>query len=53
MIVNCGMKKKDLIQVRNEYSPQTSKLLHNFHLKYEEDFNTLKGSQRMADGWIF
>jgi hypothetical protein len=26
-IVNCGMKEKDFIQVRNEYSPQPSKLL--------------------------
>ena len=24
--VNCGMKKKDLIQVRNEFSPPTYKL---------------------------
>jgi hypothetical protein len=26
-IVNCGMKEKDLIPVRNEYSPNLSKLL--------------------------
>jgi hypothetical protein len=35
-IVNCRMKKKDLIQVRNEYSPQASKLLHNCQLKIKE-----------------
>jgi hypothetical protein len=28
-IVNRGIEKKDLIQVRNEYSPQLSKLLYN------------------------
>jgi hypothetical protein len=33
MIVNCGMKKKKLIQERNEYSPQLSKLLYNLQLK--------------------
>jgi hypothetical protein len=27
MIVNCGMKEKNLIQMRNEYSPQLSKLM--------------------------
>jgi hypothetical protein len=27
MIVNCGMKEKHLIQMRNEYSPQLSKLM--------------------------
>jgi hypothetical protein len=27
MIVNCGMKEKHLIQMRNEYSPQPSKLM--------------------------
>jgi hypothetical protein len=30
------MKKKDLIQVRNEYSPQLSKLLYNWQLKNKE-----------------
>ncbi len=32
-IVNCGMKKKHLIQVRNEYSPQLSKLLYMYNCK--------------------
>jgi hypothetical protein len=27
MIVNCGMKEKHLFQMRNEYSPQLSKLM--------------------------
>jgi hypothetical protein len=31
-----GMKKKDLIQVRNEYSPQLSKLLYNWQFKNKE-----------------
>ncbi len=35
-IVNCGMEKKDLIQVRNEYSPQPSKMLYNCKLKNKE-----------------
>jgi hypothetical protein len=30
------MKKKYLIQVRTEYSPQLSKLLYNWQLKYKE-----------------
>ncbi len=36
MIVNCGMKKKDLINVHNEYSLQLSKLLYNWQLKNKE-----------------
>jgi hypothetical protein len=36
MIVNCEMKKKHLKQVRNEYSPQLSKLLYNCKLKNKE-----------------
>jgi hypothetical protein len=36
MIVNSGMKKKDFIQVRNEYFPQLSKLLYNCKLKNKE-----------------
>jgi hypothetical protein len=35
-IVNCGMKEKYLISVRNEYSPQLSKLLYNCKLKNKE-----------------
>ncbi len=35
-IVNFGMKKKDLIQVCNEYSPQLSKLLYNWQVKNKE-----------------
>ncbi len=35
-IVNCIMKKKHLIQVRNEYSSQLSKLLYNCKLKNKE-----------------
>ncbi len=27
MILNCGMKENHLIQMRNEYSPQLSKLI--------------------------
>ncbi len=46
-------KKKHLIQVRNEYSPQLSKLLYNCKLKNKKRSNTLKGSQRMGVGRIF
>jgi hypothetical protein len=42
-----------LNQVRNEYSPQTYKLLHNCHLKKRRRSNTLNGSQRMGGGQIF
>ncbi len=37
-IYDCKLyiKKKDLIQVRNEYSPQLSKLLNNLQLKNKE-----------------
>ncbi len=30
------MKKKDSVQVRNEYSPQLSKLLYNWQVKKKE-----------------
>ncbi len=36
MIVICGIKEKDLIPVRNEYSQQLSKLLYNWQLKIKE-----------------
>jgi hypothetical protein len=36
------MKEKDLIQVRIEYSPQPSKLLHNFQLKNKEALKYFK-----------
>jgi len=39
-LVNCGgiefFKEKDLIPVRNEYSPQLSKFLYNCKLKNKE-----------------
>jgi hypothetical protein len=47
------MKEKDLIPVRNEYSPQLSKLLYNWQLKNKERSNTLKGSRRIRGGRIF
>ncbi len=53
MIVNCGMKEKHLIQMRNEYSPQLSKLLYNCKLKNKEAHLYLKGSWRMGSGRIF
>jgi hypothetical protein len=34
--------KKNLIQVRNEYSPQLSKLLHNCQLKNKEALQYFK-----------
>jgi hypothetical protein len=34
--------KKDLIQVRNEYSPQPSKLLYNCQLKNKEALQYFK-----------
>jgi hypothetical protein len=47
------MKEKDIIPVRNEYSPQLSKFLYNWQVKYKEGSNTLKGSRRMgADGFF-
>ncbi len=36
MNVNCEMKEKYLIQMRNEYSPTLSKLLYNYELKNKE-----------------
>jgi hypothetical protein len=33
MIVNCGMKEKYLIQMRNGYSLQLSKLLYMYNCK--------------------
>jgi hypothetical protein len=39
--------------MRNEYSPQLSKLLYNCELKNKELTNTLKGSRRMGGGRIF
>jgi hypothetical protein len=53
MIVNCGMKEKHLIQMRNEYSPQLSKLLYICKLKIWKRTNTLNGSRRMGGGRIF
>jgi hypothetical protein len=51
MIMNCGMKK-DLIQVRNEFSPQSSKLVAQLASKEQGGTSyTSKGSQRM--GLIF
>ncbi len=37
-IYDCKLRneKKNLIQVRNEYSPQLSKLLYNWQLKNKE-----------------
>jgi hypothetical protein len=43
MIVNCGMKEKYLFTVRNEYSPQLSKLVYNWQVKIRRRSNTLKG----------
>jgi hypothetical protein len=43
MIVNCRMKKKHLIPVRNEYSPQLSKLLYNCKLKNKEALKYFEG----------
>jgi hypothetical protein len=51
MIVNCGMKEKNLIQMRSEYSPQLSKL--NWQLKNRRRSRTLKGSHSMENGRIF
>jgi hypothetical protein len=55
--VNCAMvltkRLNFLIQVRNEYSPQPSKLLYNCQLKTRRRSKTLKGTQRMGGGWIF
>ncbi len=43
MTVNCGMKEMHLIQMRNEYSPQLSKLLYNCKLKNKEAHSYFKG----------
>ncbi len=51
-IVNCRIKK-DFIQMRIEYSLQTSKLLHNCQFIKRRRSNTLKGSQRMGGGAFF
>ncbi len=45
--------KKRFNPVRNEYSPQLSKLLYNCQFKKRRRSNTLKGSQRMGAGRIF
>ncbi len=37
------MKKKNLIQVHNEYSPQLSKLLYNWQLKNKEALKYIEG----------
>jgi hypothetical protein len=50
MIVNCRMKKKHLIQMRNEYSPQLSKLLYNCKLKNKEAHSYFKGLSEDG-GW--
>ncbi len=42
-IVNCGMKKKDSIQVRNEYSRQLSILFYNWQLKNKEALKYFEG----------
>jgi hypothetical protein len=40
--------KKDLIQVRNEYSPQLSKLLYNWQVKNKE---ALKYFEGLSEDW--
>jgi hypothetical protein len=37
------MKEKDLILVRNEYSPQLSKLLYNWQVKNKEVLQYFEG----------
>jgi hypothetical protein len=53
MIVNCGMKEKHIIQMRNKYSPQLSKLLYNCKLKNKEAHSYFKGLSEDGGGRIF
>ncbi len=52
-INDCKLRneKKDLIQVRNEYSPQLSKLLYNWQVKNKEALLHFEGLSE--DGGIF
>jgi hypothetical protein len=49
-IYNCKLRneKKNLIQVRNEYSPQLSKLLYNWQVKNKE---ALKYFEGLSEDW--
>ena len=53
MIENCGMKEKHIIQMRNEYSPQLSKLMAYLAIGSRMRSHTLKGSHSMGYGRIF
>ncbi len=53
MTVNCGMKEKEFIPVRNEYSLQLSKLLYNWQLKNKEVLLFFEGVLEDGGGRIF
>jgi hypothetical protein len=53
MIVNCGMKEKNLIQMGNKYSLQLSKLLYNCKLKNKKAHKYFKGLMEDGSRWIF